>query len=88
MVSSGLQISILKLNELLGCFLFQGLAFDNWDLDYYTELFKVKLARNPTSVECFDLAQSNSEHSRHWFFKVNNNNSLMSSFMINPMFMK
>lgn len=49
---------------------FEGLAFDNWDLDYYTELFKVKLARNPTSVECFDLAQSNSEHSRHWFFKV------------------
>lgn len=28
-----------------------------------------KLKRNPTSVECFDLAQSNSEHSRHWFFK-------------------
>ncbi|KAK6630680.1 hypothetical protein RUM44_002849 [Polyplax serrata] len=28
-----------------------------------------KLGRNPTSVECFDLAQSNSEHSRHWFFK-------------------
>lgn len=71
---------ILKLNDLLGC-LSAGLAFDNWDLDYYTELFKVKLARNPTSVECFDLAQSNSEHSRHWFFKVNNN-SLMSSYLL------
>lgn len=47
-----------------------GLAFDNWDLDYYTKLFSEKLKRNPTSVECFDLAQSNSEHSRHWFFKV------------------
>ncbi|XP_026272194.1 phosphoribosylformylglycinamidine synthase [Frankliniella occidentalis] len=46
-----------------------GLAFDNWDLDFYTNLFKDKLKRNPTSVECFDLAQSNSEHSRHWFFK-------------------
>lgn len=46
-----------------------GLAFDNWDLDFYTELFRLKLKRNPTSVECFDLAQSNSEHSRHWFFK-------------------
>lgn len=46
-----------------------GLAFDDWDLDYYTDLFKNKLKRNPTSVECFDLAQSNSEHSRHWFFK-------------------
>ncbi|XP_076754672.1 phosphoribosylformylglycinamidine synthase [Xylocopa sonorina] len=46
-----------------------GLAFDNWDLDFYTDLFLNKLKRNPTSVECFDLAQSNSEHSRHWFFK-------------------
>ncbi|XP_043359671.1 phosphoribosylformylglycinamidine synthase isoform X3 [Dermochelys coriacea] len=45
-----------------------GLAFDSWDLDFYAELFK-KFGRNPTSVECFDLAQSNSEHSRHWFFK-------------------
>ena len=51
-------------------FFFSGLAFDDWDLDYYTELFQKKLKRNPTSVECFDLAQSNSEHSRHWFFKV------------------
>ena len=32
-------------------------------------MFLNKLTRNPTSVECFDLAQSNSEHSRHWFFK-------------------
>lgn len=46
-----------------------GLAFDDWDLDFYTNLFKTKLKRNPTSVECFDLAQSNSEHSRHWFFR-------------------
>ncbi|TRY57096.1 hypothetical protein DNTS_023977 [Danionella cerebrum] len=45
-----------------------GLAFDSWDLDYYTALFQ-KVERNPTSVECFDLAQSNSEHSRHWFFR-------------------
>ena len=45
------------------------MAFDNWDLDFYTDLFRSKLKRNPTSVECFDLAQSNSEHSRHWFFK-------------------
>ncbi|PIK44321.1 hypothetical protein BSL78_18828 [Apostichopus japonicus] len=46
-----------------------GLAFDDWDLDYYCDLFVNKIKRNPTSVECFDLAQSNSEHSRHWFFK-------------------
>jgi phosphoribosylformylglycinamidine synthase len=46
-----------------------GLAFDDWDLDYYTALFRDKVGRNPTNVECFDVAQSNSEHSRHWFFK-------------------
>jgi len=46
-----------------------GLAFDDWDLDYYTELFTRRIGRNPTSVEVFDIAQSNSEHSRHWFFK-------------------
>ncbi|XP_020487522.2 phosphoribosylformylglycinamidine synthase isoform X1 [Labrus bergylta] len=45
-----------------------GLAFDQWDLDFYTSMFQ-KIQRNPTSVECFDLAQSNSEHSRHWFFR-------------------
>jgi phosphoribosylformylglycinamidine synthase len=46
-----------------------GLAFDDWDLDYYTDLFVERIGRNPTSVEAFDIAQSNSEHSRHWFFK-------------------
>uniref|UniRef100_A0A1I8F5E1 Formylglycinamide ribonucleotide amidotransferase n=1 Tax=Macrostomum lignano TaxID=282301 RepID=A0A1I8F5E1_9PLAT len=46
-----------------------GLSMDDWDLDYYTKLFAETIGRNPTSVECFDLAQSNSEHCRHWFFK-------------------
>ncbi|XP_040399741.1 phosphoribosylformylglycinamidine synthase, partial [Cygnus olor] len=45
-----------------------GLAFDPWDVQYYTRLFRAA-GRNPTTVECFDLAQSNSEHSRHWFFR-------------------
>lgn len=45
-----------------------GLGFDSWDMDYYVRLFQ-NLKRNPTNVELFDLAQSNSEHSRHWFFK-------------------
>ncbi|XP_078440544.1 purine biosynthesis 4 [Wolffia australiana] len=45
-----------------------GLAFDDQDLDYYTALFRDDLGRNPTNVELFDIAQSNSEHSRHWFF--------------------
>jgi phosphoribosylformylglycinamidine synthase len=46
-----------------------GLAFDDWDLDYYTRLFRDDVGRDPTDVELFDIAQSNSEHSRHWFFK-------------------
>tara|TARA_B100001173_G_scaffold312308_1_gene332804 strand:+ start:3217 stop:6888 length:3672 start_codon:yes stop_codon:yes gene_type:complete len=45
-----------------------GFAMDNHDIDFYTNLFKNKLKRNPTNVELFDLAQSNSEHSRHWIF--------------------
>ncbi|KAG5849998.1 hypothetical protein ANANG_G00077620 [Anguilla anguilla] len=56
------RAALEKANEELG------LAFDPWDLDYYTALFQ-RVNRNPTSVECFDLAQSNSEHSRHWFFR-------------------
>jgi phosphoribosylformylglycinamidine synthase len=46
-----------------------GLAFDDWDLDYYTNLFREDMMRDPTNVELFDIAQSNSEHSRHWFFR-------------------
>ncbi|GBE05168.1 phosphoribosylformylglycinamidine synthase [bacterium BMS3Abin10] len=46
-----------------------GLGLDNWDIDYYYNLFVNDIGRNPTNVECFDLSQSNSEHSRHWFFK-------------------
>jgi phosphoribosylformylglycinamidine synthase len=46
-----------------------GLGLDDWDLDYYTNLFMKDIKRNPTNVECFDLSQSNSEHSRHWFFR-------------------
>lgn len=45
-----------------------GLAFDEQDLQYYTKLFRDDIKRNPTNVELFDIAQSNSEHSRHWFF--------------------
>lgn len=52
-----------KINQELG------LGWDNWDIDFYLRLFRDRLKRNPTDVECFDLAQSNSEHSRHWFFR-------------------
>jgi len=44
-----------------------GLAFDDWDVQYYDRLFS-QMGRDPTNVELFDIAQSNSEHSRHWFF--------------------
>jgi phosphoribosylformylglycinamidine synthase len=46
-----------------------GLGLDDWDIDYYYNLFVNDIGRDPTNVECFDLSQSNSEHSRHWFFK-------------------
>ncbi|CAA9995350.1 unnamed protein product [Nesidiocoris tenuis] len=61
-VSKG-RTALEEVNQTLG------LALDDWDLDYYTKLFVGELKRNPTTVECFDLAQSNSEHSRHWFLK-------------------
>ena len=32
-----------------------GLGFDEWDLDFYTKMFKEQLKRDPTDVECFDL---------------------------------
>jgi phosphoribosylformylglycinamidine synthase len=57
------RVALERLNREMG------LAFDEWDLDHYTDLFLKRIGRNPTNVECFDIAQSNSEHSRHWFFK-------------------
>jgi len=47
----------------------QGLSFDAADVEYLHDLFARRLGRNPTTVELFDFSQSNSEHSRHWFFK-------------------
>jgi phosphoribosylformylglycinamidine synthase len=57
------KTALEKINRKLG------LGFDEWDMDYYHELFVNGMRRNPTDVECFDLGQSNSEHSRHWFFR-------------------
>ncbi|KAJ8530021.1 hypothetical protein K7X08_036856 [Anisodus acutangulus] len=45
-----------------------GLAFDEQDIKYYMKLFRDDIKQNPTNVELFDIAQSKSEHSRHWFF--------------------
>ena len=46
-----------------------GLGMDAWDIDFYFKLFTEDLRRDPTDVELFDISQSNSEHSRHWFFR-------------------
>lgn len=43
-----------------------GLSFDKDDIEYYKTIFK-----HLTNVELYDLAQSNSEHSRHWIFNGN-----------------
>jgi phosphoribosylformylglycinamidine synthase len=61
-ISTRGQAALEEVNES------QGLGFDSWDLQYYTDMFATTLKRDPTSVEIFDLSQSNSEHSRHWFF--------------------
>lgn len=39
-----------------------GLAFDEWDLDYYYNLFVEDMKRNPTNVELFDIAQVGDLH--------------------------
>lgn len=57
------EANLRKANEDLG------LGFDEEDVRFYLQLFREKFRRNPTDVELFDLAQSNSEHSRHWFFR-------------------
>ncbi len=57
------KTALMKINDEIG------LGLDEWDIDLYSQLFTEDIKRNPTNVECFDLGQSNSEHSRHWFFK-------------------
>ncbi|MDD5438307.1 MAG: phosphoribosylformylglycinamidine synthase [Patescibacteria group bacterium] len=46
-----------------------GCGWDDQDLNFLGRLFREDLKRNPTDVELFQLAQANSEHSRHGFFK-------------------
>ncbi len=43
------------------------LGWDAEDIQFYTDLFS---DRDPTNVELIDIAQSNSEHSRHHFFSA------------------
>jgi phosphoribosylformylglycinamidine synthase len=47
----------------------KGLGMDEWDMNFYFNLFTKVLRRDPTNVELFMLGNNNSEHSRHWFFK-------------------
>lgn len=44
------------------------LGFDDQDLEFYTNLY-LGIGKSPTNLELLDLSQSNSEHSRHHFFK-------------------
>ena len=60
--------SIIPINEIESYSKKLNLAFDKSDLAYYTNLFENIMQRNPSIMELVDLAQSNSEHSRHWFF--------------------
>ena len=53
------DISVFNKNENLG--------FDAQDIQNYESYFSM-LGRVPTNMELLDLSQSNSEHSRHWFF--------------------
>ena len=61
------------------------LGFDENDILHYKSVFKKDNRHSLTEVELFDLSQSNSEHSRHWFFKGkyitpnSKNNSLSNS---------
>jgi len=44
------------------------LGFDDQDLKFYEDYFK-SYNHKPNLIELMDMSQSNSEHSRHWFFK-------------------
>ena len=45
-----------------------GCSWDSSDLELIAGIFR-RLERDPTDVELFQIAQANSEHSRHWVFK-------------------
>lgn len=48
-----------------------GLGLGPWEIEFLTELFwdpAHGIERDPTAVEIFDVAQSLSEHCRHWTF--------------------
>ncbi|MFC1987461.1 phosphoribosylformylglycinamidine synthase [Chloroflexota bacterium] len=46
-----------------------GLGMDDWDANFYFNIFSTILRRDPTDIELFMLGNNNSEHARHWYFK-------------------
>lgn len=46
-----------------------GISMDDFDRRFYYDYFAKKCGRNPTIVEIMDLNGSNSQHSRHDYFK-------------------
>ena len=66
--------SIIDVDHLENFSKEHNLAFDDDDIAYYKNLFKNNMCRWPSTMEIFDLAQCNSEHSRHWFFNGIMNN--------------
>ena len=47
----------------------EGFGWDESDVLFIGNLFLHVLKRNPTDIELHQLAQANSEHSRHWLFR-------------------
>ncbi len=45
-----------------------GMGMDEFDMNYYYNLFVSDYKRNPTIVELMQVAQGNSSHCRHWEF--------------------
>ncbi|MBU4455179.1 phosphoribosylformylglycinamidine synthase [Patescibacteria group bacterium] len=64
------QVKVIPLMEQgPDALILPGLAMDEWDRDFYHDYFVKQHGRNPTNVEIEDLNNTNSEHSRHGYFK-------------------
>lgn len=57
------ETALWRINQELG------FGWDQQDVAMIAQLFRDILRRNPTDVELIQIAQANSEHSRHWFFR-------------------
>jgi len=55
-------VALAEFDRAYGC------SWDSSDLELIAGIFR-RLKRDPTDVELFQIAQANSEHSRHWVFK-------------------